>query len=261
MNTSTISRIALTAACGALVATPVVAEKADRLTTLVGLEAAGAESSLRSRGFEHIETHHSGSSTWSYWWDEETDDCVRVEEYGGQVTSITDTRDRDCGHHKGNAEAAVAAVAGAALLGALFSHKSHHYGDDEAPTKEEESAEFERGYQHGLHNAPYHNYNRSDFYSRGYSAGVEERQAKLRHHPRRGGYQAAVGFSDLEGARAAGGMSEMERRGFRQVDNFTSGNTRYSIQWNRNTRQCVQVTIADGRFYALNDIQTHPKCR
>ena len=53
----------------------------------------------------------------------------------------------------------------------------------------------------------------------------------------------------------------LERRGFRQVDNFTSGNTRYSIQWQPESRQCVQVTIADGRFYDLRDIGRHPKCR
>ena len=56
-------------------------------------------------------------------------------------------------------------------------------------------------------------------------------------------------------------MSELEQRGFRQVDNFTSGDTRYSIQWREATRQCVQVTIADGRLYDLRDIGQHPKCR
>ena len=90
---------------------------------------------------------------------------------------------------------------------------------------------------------------------------MSQRNANLSYHSGRGGYHATAQFSDLQGARAAGGMDTLERRGFRQVDNFTSGNTRYSIQWNRDTRQCVQVTIADGHFYDLRDIGRHPQCR
>ncbi len=56
-------------------------------------------------------------------------------------------------------------------------------------------------------------------------------------------------------------MSELERRGFRQVDNFTSGDTRYSIQWRPQSQQCVQVAIADGRVYDVSDIGQHPRCR
>ena len=56
-------------------------------------------------------------------------------------------------------------------------------------------------------------------------------------------------------------MSEMERRGFRQVDNFTSGNTRYSIQWRSSSNQCVQMTIADGHIYDIRDIGQNPNCR
>lgn len=248
------------ATCFSLVATPVMAEEASQLTTLVGLEASGAESALRSRGFEHISTHHQRSSTWSYWWDEESDDCVRVEQYGGTVTSIVDASDQDCGHHT-SAGAAVGVAAGAAILGAILASRSHHRdnADDEAG---ENRQQFDAGYRDGLYNYPYHNSSRSDSYSRGYSAGVDERQGQYEaQHSGRGGYRAAVTFSDLQGARAAGAMSEMERRGFEQVDNFTSGNARYSIQWNDDSRQCVQMTIADGRIYDIRDIQTHPRCR
>ncbi len=68
-------------------------------------------------------------------------------------------------------------------------------------------------------------------------------------------------WSDLRGARASSAMTQLERRGFRQVDNFTSGNTRYSIQYNDRRRQCIQLTIADGRIYDINDIGRHPECR
>ena len=256
------SKLIAGCAAAALVATPVLAEKASELTYINGSLGRDAESQLRERGFAHISTHKNDMGyVYSYWWDERDDDCVNVEVYDGRVMTINDASDQDCGHHKGNAGAAVAAVAGAAILGALLSHKSHHHDDNKHHENVEDEAHYDRGYTDGLHNAAYHNYDRSNAYSEGYQAGVSERNANLSHHRGRGGYHPTVQFTDLQGARAAGGMDTLERRGFRQVDNFTSGNTRYSIQWNAATRQCVQVTIADGRLYDLRDIGRHPQCR
>lgn len=247
-------------AIASLVATPVLAEKAAQLRDINGMDAWGAEQALKSRGFR-VESTHKNSRGYinSYWWDRADDKCVRVEVYNDTVQSIVDASDQDCGHHKGDAAAAVGAVAGLAILGGLLASKSHHR--DDRDYDERQTNEFDRGYTDGLHNAPYHNYSRSDAYSHGYEKGVDEREANLRHHKRRGGYSQTAQFNDLRGARAAGGMSELERRGFRQVDNFTSGNTRYSIQWRSQSRQCVQVTIADGRLYDLRDIGQHPQCR
>lgn len=247
--------------CGTLVATPVLAEKASNLTWINGMDAASAERELMNRGFKSISSHRSsGGFVNSYWWHGGNDNCVVVESMSGKVMTINDATDQDCGHHKGDgAAAAVGVVAGAAILGALLGGKSHHKeGRDYDETK---TAEFDQGYRDGLYNGAYHNPSRSDAYSHGYEKGVEEREANLRSHSRRGGYVQTAQIDDLQGARAAGGMSELERRGFTQVDNFTSGNTRYSIQWKRDSRQCVQVTIADGHFYDLRDIGQHPNCR
>ncbi|MCF8882459.1 hypothetical protein L5849_07085 [Erythrobacter sp. SN021] len=257
-----LTKLVATAATAALVATPVMAEKASQLVDINGSYGRDGERQLRDRGFSHVSTHKNDMGyVYSYWWDEADDDCVNVEVYDGRVMTINDASDQDCGHHKGNAGTAVAAVAGAAILGALLSHKSHHHDDNRHHDSVEDEQHYERGYNDGLHNAPYHNYDRSNAYSNGYSAGVQQRSANLSHHHGHGGYRPAARFKDLRNARAAGGMSELERRGFRQVDNFTSGNTRYSIQYDRAGRQCVQVTIADGRFYDLRDIGRHPQCR
>lgn len=253
------ARTLLGAACLSMVAAPVMAEKARQLVDINGMDAWGAEQALKSRGFKSISSHkNSRGYVYSYWWNKNDDNCVRVEVYNDTVQTIVDAKDKDCGHSDGSAAAAVGVVAGAAILGALLSHKSHHTGDNDYDDRQ--SQEFERGYQDGLHGASYHNYNRDDAYSHGYEAGTDERDANLSHHNRRGGYSGYAEYKDLKGARAAGGMSEMEQRGFTQVDNFTSGNTRYSIQWREASHQCIQVTIADGRFYSLDDIKTHPKC-
>ena len=259
---SKAARITLAGAACALASTPVLAEKARELTFLNGELGRNAESELRNRGFAHVSTHKNDMGyVNSYWWDSSDNNCVNVEVYDGRVMTINDASDQDCGHHEGNAGAAVAVVAGAAILGALLSHKSHHHDDDRHSSDRDAELQYDRGYTDGLHNASYHNYDRSDAYSSGYEAGVSERSANLRHHSGRGGYRQSARIDDLSGARAAGGMSELARRGFRQVDNFTSGNTRYSIQYQPRSRQCVQVTIADGRFYDIRDIGQHPQCR
>ena len=172
----------------ALAAAPVLAEKASELTDINGSRGRDAESALQSRGFAHVSTHkNSMGYVYSYWWDERDDDCVQVEVYDGRVETINDASDQDCGHHKGNAGAAVGVVAGAAILGALLSHKSHHHDDNKHHDSVEDEAHYDRGYTDGLHNAAYHNYDRSEAYSNGYTAGVNEREANLRHHHRRGG--------------------------------------------------------------------------
>ncbi|MCJ2178590.1 hypothetical protein [Novosphingobium album (ex Hu et al. 2023)] len=241
-------------------ANPAFAEKANQLSSINGKDAWGAEQALKERGFKSISSHkNSRGYINSYWWNKSDDNCVRVEVYNDTVESIVDAKDSDCGKSGGNTTAAVGAVAGLALLGAVLASKSHHQGDKNY--NEREQAEFDRGYKDGLYNASYHNYSRSDAYSHGYEVGVDERNANLSHHHNRGGYSNVAEFKDLQGARAAGAMDELNRRGFVQVDNFASGNARYSIRWRQQSNQCLQLIVANGRIDDVRDIQTHPKCR
>lgn len=262
MRGKTTSKVIAAICSTTMVATPVLAESANQLVDINGMYASDAESALRSRGFSHESSHdsHSSGYTYSYWWDREDDNCVVVEESNGRVMTINDAEDGDCGHSGGGVGTALAIGAGAAILGAILSSRSHHRQNDDDNAGENRQ-QFDAGYQDGLYNYNYHNPDRSDSYSRGYEAGVDERNGNQRSRNNRGGYTPAVSFGDLQGARAAGGMDEMERRGFNQVDNFTSGTSRYSIQWNERTRQCVQITIADGHFYDIRDIGQHPRCR
>ena len=258
--TRKFKKLTMGVALGALVATPVMAEKANQLVDINGMRGSSAEGALQQRGFAHVSTHkNSMGYVYSYWWDERDDDCVQVEVYNGRVETISDATDQDCGHHKGSAGAALGAVAGAAILGALIGHKSHHReGRDYDETK---TAEFERGYQDGLHHAQYHNYNRDDAYAHGYEKGADERRANLGHHHRRGGYSRIAQFRDVEGMRGPRARDILRERGFTRVSRFGDDNTRYSILWRSESRQCVQLTIADGRVYDARDIGNHPDCR
>ncbi len=242
---------------------PIAAQavEANQLTNINGIYADDAERDLRSRGFSHESSHDSYSNgyTYSYWWHRDDDDCVRVEAYRGEVVTVADAEDGDCGHPGGGAAAAIGIAAGAAILGAILSSKSHHRQNDQDDSGDNRQ-EFDRGYNDGLYNHSYHNNHQSDSYSRGYTAGVDEREGQSNGRTHRGGYTNAAQFSDLQGARASA-IDQLSDRGFTQVDNFTSGDTRYGIWWRASSRQCLQATIADGRVYDFRDIQTHPRCR
>jgi hypothetical protein len=244
-----------------LVAIPVAA-KAPALTDLVGSKASSGEMALETRGYTHIATHEAEYNTkHSYWWNSSAKHCAHVETYQGLYTAITDGTRSDC-HQKasdGDAAAAIGAVAGAALIAGLLSHKSHH--KKEAKHDQQQTQEFEFGYRDGLYNASYHNADRSDAYANGYEAGVNERNANLSHHSGRGGYAKAAKISDIKGMNSIKAFDVMVERGFTSVDAFSSGNTTYGVYYNRDTRQCVQLTNADRQVYDARDIGTHPNCR
>lgn len=250
-------------ACSALVSAPAMADPASQLTRINGMGASAAEEVLHDRGFKHISSHNSMGYTYSYWWDKDDRSCVNVEAQNGMVLTVNDTAASDCGHTKDGSggETAVAAVAGAAILGALLTHKSHHHHDKKHHSSVEDESHYDRGFTDGLHNASYHNYDRSNAYSDGYSAGVQQRTANLSHHHGHGGYTPAARYKDLNGARASSADGELGRRGFRNVDGFKSGYTAYTIWFNRSTSQCLQMTVADGRVYDIRNIDRHPQCR
>lgn len=262
MTRKLLSGAVSAAAAASMIVTPALARPASTLTDINGSPASSAQNQLEQRGFTSITSHRNSQGyVNSYWWHSGDKNCVNVEAYNGEVETVTDAQPSDCNQSSGNSDAAVAVgvIAGAAILGALLSSKSHHREGQNYD--QNQTGEFDRGYTDGLHGAAYHNYNRADAYSSGYESGTDERNANLSHHHNRGGYAQVAQYGDLVGSRASGAMSELEQRGFRQVDNFTSGNSRYSIQWRSASHQCLQVIVDDGRIYNITDIQTHPKCR
>ncbi|GJL65472.1 MAG: hypothetical protein NPIRA05_04430 [Nitrospirales bacterium] len=66
---------------------------------------------------------------------------------------------------------------------------------------------------------------------------------------------------DLEDLRARSAESELEDRGFRNVDSFKSGTTAYSIWYKGRTGRCLQMVTANGRADSIVDIRTHVACR
>lgn len=252
----------------ALVASPVaaVAKSASSLSDLIGAKGAGAEQDMESRGWVVTDGHPGHSSQFTYWWNSSRKDCVMVKTADGRYDQITDVTPADCNQKSGSgAGAAAGAVAGIALLAALASHKSGHHDNGSHYGDQASEAQYERGFNDGLYNQPYHNYDRNEAYGSGYQNGVDQRQRNTSYrndHRNGAGYAASVDVSDLEGARGAGAESDMQSRGFRSVDGFQSGgNGKGTVWYNSRTRQCLQMIVVDGRVDSIQDIQTHPRCR
>lgn len=244
-----------------LAAPPAHAQRASQMSDLVGAKAGQAESSITDRGYVYITGHSGSSSKHSYYWNARSKNCLHVETRDGRYSSVTDGTPADCNQAAKSSNGAAAAIIGAVVLGAVLAHKSSHHdnGAHYANTADEE--QYERGFYDGQQNHSYHNYDRSDSYASGYQAGVDQRNRDSGYHSGRGGYAQAQRISDLQGSDSISAIDAMSSRGFANVDSFDSGNTQYGIFWNRNTRQCVQMTMADGQVYAIQTLDSHPKCR
>jgi hypothetical protein len=56
---------------------------------------------------------------------------------------------------------------------------------------------------------------------------------------------------DLVGAKAAGGESTLEDRGFHYITGSTKNSRKFNYWWNGNTKECVKVVTYDGRFETI----------
>lgn len=237
-----------------------LAQNASQLGDLVGARAAGGESDLEARGYTFIQGGDAyGDAKQAYYWNGRNKACVRVETYDGRFRSITNADAAQCNQRssKGSDDGKAAmAILGLAAIAAAAAHQ-----DNQHSNASNNSAQWDIGYNDGLHGVPYHNVARSDGYSEGYDAGVQQRNQNTSYHSGRGGYAQAARFKDLVGGSSISAIDTMSARGFADVDSFSSGNTQYGIFYNRDTRQCVQLTMADGEVMSADDIRTHAKCR
>lgn len=252
MRVSGFSAATMGVAAFALCSVPVLAENARDMRFIVGLKSNPATQVLKQRGFEFKAEKDQANTRHTYWWSDQNDNCLHVRSMSGVVVGVEDASDGDCKEGGGGKTAAVVgAVAGAALIAALLAGKKKDKDHTDKYSTQDELDFYDSGFYDGSHGNAFHNPRGSSAYADGYAEGSKHRET----------HEAKIGFADLRNARAAGGMTQMENRGFTQVDNFTSGNTRYSIQWRPQSQQCVQITIADGRFRDLRDIGQHPNCR
>ena len=66
------------------------------LSDLVGARAAGAETEMQSRGFRNVKGRKAGSTSYTYWKNDDTGQCVQVAVRNGRVGSILRTNAKNC---------------------------------------------------------------------------------------------------------------------------------------------------------------------
>jgi len=241
--------------------------QSNKLQDLLGTNGASGENAMEQRGYVLTHSDRSGNDMYGYWWSSNAKKCVVVRANNNQYKSIVDTEPSDCNQKvdsgmSAGAKTAVGAAAAAAIIGAIaLGHKAHHHDDDKHSSDVNAEAEYDRGYRDGLYNGTYHNYSNTDQYRAGYTAGVNQRRQETSHSTGWGGYRPHVNVADLQGIRGSYGESQLESRGFRNVDGFKSGNTSYTIWWNGRTGQCVQVGTWDGVYGSVMELDSHPKCQ
>lgn len=197
------------AAVAAMTAAPVLAQI--NPVALEGQRTNDAERTLRASGYDQVRTKREGSDTWHYFKSETNSyyPCIGVVSNGGRVASSLSLGEEEC--HKGDGTgAAIAGAAIAALIGAaVLGHHDKHHRDDRHMSSHEDRSQFERGYQDGLHNGQFVNYNHNQSYSDGYAAGARERENNL--HSNRYHYHASQRDSGHRADLAAACAHEADR--------------------------------------------------
>jgi hypothetical protein len=217
---------------------------------------------LPRRGYVLTHSAAAGSGYWQYWWSAQREQCVRVAVNGGRVSQLITTDEHDCNQtvssSKGPSKGAQVAIAAAAIAGvAALAHKSHESQKDRAAQQPQDVADFERGYRDALYAQGYHNYNNRPDYSDGYNKGSEKRAAETGYRSNQGhhsGYTGYVNVNDLVGARGASADSELRARGFVDKGGYQQSGRAHSMWWNARTRQCLNMSVRDGRVERLEPI-------
>lgn len=269
-------------ACAAVViaVTPVAADAkaAARLSDLVGAKAAGGETDLQNRGFVMTGGGKSSSAAYSFWWDEDGEACVMVTTRDGRFASIADKTPQDCNHggssyQPGYRNGGESGGSGSNQYQRDNSgpppHVTVHKNGTFSATLPGCLANFDRN---GRKTSAFSSCKPDDLRRMSEAVNATMHEQGMGDDANQGerngggynggGNSAPVDVSDLVGDKAAGVETDLQARGFRNVDGFQSGGKgKGTIWWNGRTRQCLQMITVDGRADSITDIQTSPKCR
>ncbi|GLK42816.1 MULTISPECIES: hypothetical protein [Novosphingobium] len=79
-----------------------LAQAPSELSDLVGSRAPGAETQMKARGYDLVNTQKGDDRSYTIWWNGDKRQCVTVATMNGRYDSITDTLPADCGHSTGH---------------------------------------------------------------------------------------------------------------------------------------------------------------
>lgn len=241
------------------------------LRDLLNERASFAESDMHDRGYVNVAGAESSRGVYTYWWNQQRNECVCVLTSNGRYNSITTTSPVDCNRNthasqaneKNNSGAAIAvgAIAAAAIGAAILSNKSHHHKDNQHYDDSNTEAAFEQGYRDGLYHKPYHNPFRDQAHTRaygdGYEAGVDQRTHETSYHSNRGGYQEHFNVHNLKGRDIDNVERQLKQHGFRLTDSNDVADGQYMQWWyQERTRQCYMLEYRYGMLRDINSVRS-----
>lgn len=239
---------------------------------LIGSKAAGGETQLQNRGYEFISTTTGTDSKYSYWWNNRKKACISVRTLEGRYDAILSTLPADCNKGTSNsgadsdsgAPSDVSDLVGARAAGGETQLKARGYsfvkiqkGDDRSYANWWHSRRkvclnvvILEGHYDTIMTTPSGDCNR-DSNGRpitnggGDSAGSSEK----------------VNVNDLTGARASSGESELQGRGFVNVQTYKIRANVITIWWRSESTQCLQVVTSNGKYTSLVPLRSHALCK
>lgn len=134
-----------------------------------------------ARGYRNVGGHTEAGQKWTYWYNSTArNPCVGVVTAEGRYATIQGMDAARCSSKGHDNSGAVAGVAVAAILGAaLLSHHDKHHKDGKHYNDQNHEYEYERGYNDGLHDGQFVNYDHNQHYADGFAAGQRERDNRL----------------------------------------------------------------------------------
>lgn len=226
---------------------------------LVGARAAGGETALTNRGYKFVKTTEGDDRKWSNWWHASKKVCLTVATVNGRYDSIVSGPSADCdqGMDESSGNTSLTPTDVADLVGARASsgetqlrNRGYRFVKSEKGEDRIWSNWWSRsksvclnvvtmnGRYNSIMSTPPSDCNQSGSNGGGSMPGLSK-----------------VDLSDLVGARAAGGETELQSRGFVLVR--TMG---LSALWqNRSTVQCVMVTTRNGRYSRIVNSNACPR--
>ncbi len=246
-----LKRLLLSLSVGVVLAGAAIAQETPSdLSDLVGAKAAGGETQLERRGYKFVKSEKGEDRIWSNWWNPSKKICINVVTMEGRYDSIASVGKFDCNQADGNTSGGTDLVDLSDLVGGRAAGG--------------ENLMIERGFESGSGykkgSTSYVYWLNSDTKQCVLVATTNGRYASINNKPTgecaTSAPTALVDLSDLVGGRAAGGESLLIERGFESGRGYKKGSTSYVYWLNSDTKQCVLVATANGRYASINNKPT-----
>lgn len=225
------------------------------VSDLVGARASSGETELTNRGYKFVKTQKGDDRNWSNWWNSKSKTCLTIVTLNGRYDSIISGPKEDCSEtdsgennqtNYGQTPSDVSDLVGARAAG----------GETELQKRGYSFVKTQKGDDRSWSNW----WNSKSKVCLSVVTFDGRYDSIVSSPPPDCNQSGEIDVSDLVDARAAGGETELQKRGFRLVDS-SKGKTSSNTYWfNDETRQCILVTTSTGRYSKITPT-TNKKCQ